>query len=377
MTRIRVHELAKELGKQNREIMELLRAEGIDVKSHMSNVEESQAAVIRKKIKDLGREKDTKLETPKTEEKVVTAKTDAEKTEAPKKKKNIIRVYHAQNASDGGKGRKKPLGEKRQRPQGARPAQPRSQAVAPAKPAAAKPAENVKPAESAKPVETAKSSAAPVQAAKPAEAKPAESRQGSDRPRNEGSRPQGAGRGEGRPAGNSNGQSGRGFRGNDNRNGERRSFDRQGGGRPQRNGDSTQRNPRFGEAGGRPARSNEGRPSRHRVQAEEKAVRIIVITEVKEEETDVSAREEADSVRVQEEAQVLPIQYLLQNLPKAPRTASVSVTEKIKTKRKILIRQVADTDQTRVAVVWYPDCQRHFRSWLPSRNSRKRKNSLK
>ena len=110
---------------------------------------------------------------------------------------------------------------------------------------------------------------------------------------------------------------------------------------------------------------------------EEKAVRIIVITEVKEEETDVSAREEADSVRVQEEAQVLPIQYLLQNLPKAPRTASVSVTEKIKTKRKILIRQVADTDQTRVAVVWYPDCQRHFRSWLPSRNSRKRKNSLK
>ena len=39
----------------------------------MSNVEESQAAVIRKKIKDLGKEKDTKLETPKTEEKVVTA----------------------------------------------------------------------------------------------------------------------------------------------------------------------------------------------------------------------------------------------------------------------------------------------------------------
>ena len=239
MTRIRVHELAKELGKQNREIMELLRAEGIDVKSHMSNVEGSQAAVIRKKIKDLGKEKDTKLETPKTEEKVVTAKTDAEKTEAPKKKKNIIRVYHAQNASDGGKGRKKPLGEKRQRPQGARPAQPRSQAVAPAKPAAAKPAENVKPAESAKPVETAKPSAAQVQAAKPVEsikpaesakpaetvkpaetakpsaapvqaAKPAESRQGSDRPRNEGSRPQGAGRGEGRPDNRDNRGEGRG-----------------------------------------------------------------------------------------------------------------------------------------------------------------------
>ena len=290
MARIRVHELAKELGRQNREIMELLRAEGIDVKSHMSNVEESRAAVIRQKIKDLGKEKDTKLETPKTEEKVVTAKTDAEKAEAPKKKKNIIRVYHAQNASDGGKGRKKPAGEKRQRPQGTRPAQARSQA-APAKPAA-KPAESVKPAESAKPAETAKPteavkpSAAPVQAAKPAEtkpvenvkpaetvkpsasaapvqaAKPAETRQNSDRPRNEGGRPQGTGRGENRPAGNGNGQSGRGFRGNDNRNGERRSFDRQGGGRPQRNSDGTQRNPRFGESNGRPARSNDGRPSR-------------------------------------------------------------------------------------------------------------------
>ena len=100
MTRIRVHELAKELGKQNREIMELLRAEGIDVKSHMSNVEESQAAVIRKKIKDLGKEKDTKLETPKTEEKVVTAKTDAEKTEAPA----------GTNAAGGGAGLEESLG---------------------------------------------------------------------------------------------------------------------------------------------------------------------------------------------------------------------------------------------------------------------------
>ena len=56
----------------------------------------------------------------------------------------------------------------------------------------------------------------------------------------------------------------------------------------------------------------------------------------------------------------------------------MSVTERTRIRRKISIRhQVADTDQTRVAVVWYPDCQRHFRSWLPSRNSRKRKNSLK
>ncbi len=48
------------------------------------------------------------METPKTEEKVVTAKSEGDKTETPKKKKNIIRVFHAQNASDGGKTRRKP-----------------------------------------------------------------------------------------------------------------------------------------------------------------------------------------------------------------------------------------------------------------------------
>ena len=57
-----------------------------------------------------GKEHIAKLDTPKTEEKVVTAKSEGDKTEAPKKKKNIIRVYHAQNASDGGKTtRKKPV----------------------------------------------------------------------------------------------------------------------------------------------------------------------------------------------------------------------------------------------------------------------------
>ena len=77
---INSHEPAKDRNKQNRE--------------NKNRV---------KKVIDTGKEKGITLETPKTEEKVVTAKKDAEKTEAPKKKKNIIRVYHAQNASDGGK----------------------------------------------------------------------------------------------------------------------------------------------------------------------------------------------------------------------------------------------------------------------------------
>ena len=54
------------------------------------------------------------MDTPKTEEKTTTVNAEGNKSEAPKKKKNIIRVFHAQNASDGGKGRRKPAaGEKK------------------------------------------------------------------------------------------------------------------------------------------------------------------------------------------------------------------------------------------------------------------------
>ena len=50
MSKIRVHELAKKLGRQNREVMDALKAAGVDVKSHMSNIEEDQAAMIEKKF---------------------------------------------------------------------------------------------------------------------------------------------------------------------------------------------------------------------------------------------------------------------------------------------------------------------------------------
>ena len=53
-----------------------------------------------------GKGQNRQLDTP---EKTTGMNTEDNKSEAPKKKKNIIRVYHAQNASDGGKNRKKPL----------------------------------------------------------------------------------------------------------------------------------------------------------------------------------------------------------------------------------------------------------------------------
>ena len=113
MSKLRVHELARELGRQNREVIEFLKSKGVDVRSHMSMVDEPAVSEVKNKFRkdnnNRGKEHIAKLETPKTEEKVVTAKSEGDKTETPKKKKNIIRVFHAQNASDGGKTRKKPV----------------------------------------------------------------------------------------------------------------------------------------------------------------------------------------------------------------------------------------------------------------------------
>ena len=113
MSKLRVHELARELGRQNREVIEFLKSKGVDVRSHMSMVDEPAVSEVKNRFRkdnnNRGKEHIAKLETPKTEEKVETAKSEGDKTETPKKKKNIIRVFHAQNASDGGKTRKKPV----------------------------------------------------------------------------------------------------------------------------------------------------------------------------------------------------------------------------------------------------------------------------
>lgn len=45
---MRVNDLAKELGKPNKEIIEILQKNQIDVKSHMSSVSDDQAALVRK-----------------------------------------------------------------------------------------------------------------------------------------------------------------------------------------------------------------------------------------------------------------------------------------------------------------------------------------
>ena len=50
MTKMRVHELAKELGMENKALIEALEKRQIEVKSHMSSLEESVVADLKKEL---------------------------------------------------------------------------------------------------------------------------------------------------------------------------------------------------------------------------------------------------------------------------------------------------------------------------------------
>ena len=45
---MRVNELSKELGKTNKEVLEILKKNNYDVKSHASNITEEQVAVVKR-----------------------------------------------------------------------------------------------------------------------------------------------------------------------------------------------------------------------------------------------------------------------------------------------------------------------------------------
>ena len=223
----------------------------------MPKSREHEPARIKEHLSQRGKEQITNVDNSRTDEKMVTTKPEAEKTEAPKKKKNIIRVYHAQNASDGGKNRpKRPASDKKP---AARPQQ-RTQAAKPAETVAQKPA-----AETTAPK---KPQSTPVQetptAKKPAEKSAAEEAQTQARPQRSEQGGYNNNRNQNRP--NRDNRENRGDnRGNRDfrNNGDKRPSDRgpqgnrNGGGRPQRQGEG--RPARQGEGNGRPMRGN-GRP---------------------------------------------------------------------------------------------------------------------
>ena len=118
MAKQKIYELAKELNKSNKEVMEVLSKNGIEVKSHLNAIEEDQAALVKKAFAP--KAEAPKVEAPKAEE--------AKAEEAPKKKK-IVALYNAQNSRGGVKPnpqkkenerRPRPEGERRPRPDGER-----------------------------------------------------------------------------------------------------------------------------------------------------------------------------------------------------------------------------------------------------------------
>ena len=50
MAKIRVHELAKELGLQSKDLVVTLQELGLNVKNHMSTMEESQVDWVKKQL---------------------------------------------------------------------------------------------------------------------------------------------------------------------------------------------------------------------------------------------------------------------------------------------------------------------------------------
>lgn len=141
MAKLRVYELAQELKKTNKEVLEYLKGKNIEVKSHMSTLEEKDEKMVRE---GLSGNKENKSE-GKEENKAAGKKT----ADRPKKKSNLIQVFRPQNAmTQEGKNfrRNKPAGNRPQ--QGAGKEQSEKPAEVQNK-AAAKPAETVKPAAAA------------------------------------------------------------------------------------------------------------------------------------------------------------------------------------------------------------------------------------
>ncbi len=129
MAKIKVHELAKELGIQSKDVLTFLQDKGVDVKAAQSSIEDADVANVRNhfgkseaKAESAEVKEPVKTE-PKTEVKEESKGDSEEKKEAPKKKK-IIFVSNPQNSKISG-GR--PQGQGGQRPQGGQGQRPQGQ----------------------------------------------------------------------------------------------------------------------------------------------------------------------------------------------------------------------------------------------------------
>ena len=78
MAKVKVHELAKELNIQSKEILQYLSEQNIEVKSHMSSIEDDVIKVVKKKFAKSEPVKEEKA-APKAAERRRTSGTSEEK----------------------------------------------------------------------------------------------------------------------------------------------------------------------------------------------------------------------------------------------------------------------------------------------------------
>lgn len=147
MAKIKVHEIAKELEKQSKEIIAFLQDKGIEVKAAQSSIEDDVAAMVRKAFggskadTETAKEKEAAPVTAEKQEETKKAEPEKapEKPEAPaqgiseplKKKKKIIFVSNPHNSNFSSQqrpqGNNRPMQNQGQRPGGNRQGQGRAQ----------------------------------------------------------------------------------------------------------------------------------------------------------------------------------------------------------------------------------------------------------
>ena len=95
MTKMRVHELAKELGMDNKELVDILQKKNVEVKNHMSTVEDNVADEIRREVSSKGENKAQSGEDKNAAK--PSGQPEAKEGAAPKKK-NLAFVIRPQNS---------------------------------------------------------------------------------------------------------------------------------------------------------------------------------------------------------------------------------------------------------------------------------------
>ena len=140
MTKMRVHELAKELGIDNKELLEILQKKNVEAKNHMSTLEDNTADEIRREFSSKSGNGSDKGEKP-------AEQAEGKEGGAPKKK-NLAFVIRPQNSKNSSRIQGNRQAQRPARPaQGGRPAGDRpARAERPARPAGDRPAQSARPA---------------------------------------------------------------------------------------------------------------------------------------------------------------------------------------------------------------------------------------